>query len=263
MKVLVLGAGKMVEAILTGLMKNHDLSEFQIFSPSGSSAKRLADKVGSQALVDLTSVKKPDWILLGCKPQQLAEASHLLPDHLRECEFVSILAALTEEKQLSVLRAKKLIRLMPNLPVEFNQGVCLLSSVSSGNKLEAFEKVFSDLGHAFIVSESELDELTLLTGSGPAFFYEFARYLAGSFASLNDQKREELVRLVMFGSALSAQNSSSSLEQMISAVTSKGGVTIATLEAWRERSLGLIVKDGLETGKKRMTKIMESLNERS
>jgi pyrroline-5-carboxylate reductase len=259
MKVLVLGAGKMVEAILSGLMKSYDLSNFEIFSPSGTSAKKLAQKVGAKVVLDLSTAKDFDWILLGCKPQQLVVASELLNNSLREKIFVSVLAALSEEKQLKVLDAKKLIRLMPNLPVEFNEGVCLLSSASSHESLTFFEKIFSTLGQAIIVKEAELDELTLLTGSGPAFFYEFARYLAGTFESLDEQKREDLIRLVLIGAAESLKRSSSSLEQLTNAVTSKGGVTIAALESWRSQSLEKFIEKGVDAGKSRMKSIMESL----
>ncbi len=249
MRVLVLGAGKMVDAILTGLRKTENLSEWMIYSPSGTSASRLAGKVGARAVTDLAAVKNPDWILVGCKPQQLIELKATLGDGFRESLFVSLLAALSEKDQLRILQAKDLIRVMPNLPVAFNEGVVLISSASSKGRLSSFQTLFSKLGQALVVEGPALDELTLLTGSGPAFFYEFARSLGNSFTALSGEEREKLVRQVLKGSAHSLAGKES-LEEMVSAVTSKGGVTIAVLDEWRDH-LPKLLGEGIEAGRRR------------
>ena len=64
MKVLVLGAGKMVEAILVGLQSKMSLKDFHIFSPSGVSAEVLATKVGATYLKSLENISNPDFIFL-------------------------------------------------------------------------------------------------------------------------------------------------------------------------------------------------------
>ncbi|MCM2348865.1 MAG: NAD(P)-binding domain-containing protein [Bacteriovoracaceae bacterium] len=259
MKVLVLGAGKMTEAILTGLKKTENLSEWMIYSPSGASAQKLAGKVGARAVLDLTSVKNPDWVLVGCKPQQLPDLKNILNGRFKESLFISILAALSEEDQLKILEVKELIRVMPNLPVEFNEGISLLASHSAKTRLTSMHAFFAKLGTSLIVAESELEELTLLTGSGPAFFYEFARNLAGSFESLDESAREKLVRQVFKGSAKGMVDGGDSLAALTDKVTSKGGVTIAVLNYWREASLAQKIKSGIEAGKKRSAEIRATL----
>lgn len=252
MRVLILGAGKMVDAILTGLKNTEDLSEWMIYSPTGVSARNLAGKVGARPVTDLSQVKSPDWVLVGCKPQQLKELKGLIKDQFNESLFVSILAALTESDQRETLGVKELIRVMPNLPVAYNEGVSLLSSESAAPaRLQSFEKLFQKLGTSMIVPEKELEELTLLTGSGPAFFYEFAHKLAESFSSLNSDQREKLVRQVLIGSAEAVNNQKESLSEMTNAVTSKGGVTIAVLEAWRQAGLDQFLKKGISKGQER------------
>lgn len=255
MKVLVLGAGKMVEAILTGLKKTDNLSEWMIYSPSGTSAGKLAGKVGARSVQDLSQVKNPDWILIGCKPQQLPELKETLAGRFKESLFVSILAAVSEEDQLRILEVKDLIRVMPNLPVEFNEGISLLSSNSAKGRLSSFQTLFAKLGVAHAVSETELEELTLLTGSGPAFIYEFAHHLASSFESLDAAAREKLVKQVLKGSATSAFTSKNSLIESVDAVTSKAGVTIAVLTEWRKAGFGDFIKRGIAAGKKRSAEI--------
>jgi pyrroline-5-carboxylate reductase len=259
MKVLVLGAGKMVEAILTGLKKTENLSEWMIYSPSGISAQKLAGKVGARQVADLAQVKNPDWVLVGCKPQQLSELKETLAGRFKESLYVSILAAISEEDQMRILEIKDLIRVMPNLPVEFNEGISLLSSSSSKGRLSSFQTLFSRLGVAHVVTETELEELTLLTGSGPAFFYEFAQNFAESFVSLDTEAREKLVKQVLKGSALTVNTGKKSLSESVDAVTSKAGVTIAVLTFWRNNNFSDLVKKGILAGKARSEEIKKSI----
>lgn len=251
MRVLILGAGKMVDAILSGLKNTEDLSGWMIYSPSGISASKLAQKVGARAVTDLSKVQNPDWILVGCKPQQLSDLKVLLQGQFQTTLFVSILAALSEEDQRKILDVPKLIRIMPNLPVEFNEGVSLISSQSAADRLSTFQSLFQKLGTSLIVQENELEELTLLTGSGPAFFYEFAAKLAENFKSLDSSHRESLVRQVLVGSSLVLKNQDKSLSELTNAVTSKGGVTIAVLDEWRKLGLGEFLKKGTDKGAER------------
>ncbi len=261
MSVLVLGAGKMVESILVGIKKTQSLSGWQIYSPSGKSALALATKVGARALSDLASAKNPEWVLVGCKPQQLKELKLTLNGLFKDSLYVSLLAAVTEADQRDILGVKKLIRIMPNLAVKINQGVSLLASTSAVNELESFNLIFSKLGVSKIVSEAELEELTILTGSAPALFYEFARKLADSFTSLDHHERELLIRQVLKGSGDLIYEDDKPLISHIEAVTSKGGVTIAVLEKWRDLEMGDLLKAGVRHGQQRTQEIKALLRQ--
>lgn len=251
MKVLVCGAGKMVEAILEGLQNEMDLSQFYIYSPSGVSAKNLAQKVGANWVASPQEVAQPEWVWVGCKPQQLKELGATLGGHFEHSIFVSMLAAIPESYQCQLLGIKKLIRIMPNLAVRYKSGVTLISSLSATDSLPRIRTLFSLLGLAQEVTESELEELTLLTGSGPAFFYEFAKTLSESFTSLSQTQRENLARHVLQGAAITCQKGDGKLDDLISSVTSKGGVTIAVLEKWRSSGMKELTLRGIERGKER------------
>lgn len=259
MRVLVLGAGKMVEAILTGLKTSMDMSEWMIYSPSGKSAAQVASLVGCRAVTDLKMIPAPDWVIVGCKPQQIDSLKETIGDLFKDNLFISILAALSEEVQMKKLGVSKLIRLMPNLPVEFNDGVCLISSNSASDRLDSFKQLFERLGDAVVVSEEELEELTLLTGSGPAFFYEFTALLAESFTSLDQASRERLARHVLSGAAITAGQKNRPLNELINDVTSKAGVTIRVLEKMREANMGKLITESIDAGKTRSKEIRENL----
>jgi pyrroline-5-carboxylate reductase len=259
MKVLILGAGRMVEAILEGLKNESDLSQFYIFSPSGTSAERLAKKVGVNYAASLDDVKDPKWVWIGCKPQQLHELAKSIKGKYPLATYLSMLAAIPEADQLKILGVSKLIRIMPNLPVRFKRGVTLMSSVSAKDELKLVKNLFSLVGLAKELEESELEELTLLTGSGPALFYEFTKMLAMSFTSLSMVEREKLARMTLTGAGLSSDMSGEDLTEMINGVTSKGGVTIAVLEEWRRLKLNEQIQKGVLSGKDRSNVITETL----
>lgn len=262
MKILVMGAGKMVEAILVGLKNKMDLENFYIHSPSGKSAEVLAKKVGANFLGSLDDINSLDIVILGCKPQQLGELSHSIAGRFEDATFVSMLAALSEKTQLNVLKAKKLIRIMPNLPVSFNQGVTLISSESASQDIPKIKILFSQLGLTQVLTENELEELTLLTGSGPAFFYEFTKLMAESFSSLDSASRESLARMVLSGAGVSVASESTDLNTMLGHVTSKAGVTIAVIEEWRRLNMNELILKGIQKGKERSSSIANSIDQK-
>jgi pyrroline-5-carboxylate reductase len=255
MKVLVLGAGKMVEAILCGLSTEMDLKAWYLFSPSGQSAELLSKKVGATWLKDLNTLHSVDLVLIGAKPQQITSIKDVLNGRFKEALFVSMMAAIDERKQREILGTHRLIRIMPNLAVKFKEGVTLLSSQSCADEILKIEDLFKKIGHCETVKEEELEELTLLTGSGPALFYEFSHKLAQCFHSLSDEKREALVRSVLVGAGKSVQAEDQSLSGMIDAVTSKGGVTIEILKEWRRLGLDQTLLSGVEAGLERSKEI--------
>ncbi len=242
-----MGAGKMVEAIMMGLKDSTTLSNWGVYSPSGISAKRLAELTGAQFVSDLEG-QDPDWIIVGCKPQQLKQLADTLNGRFKRSLYVSLLAAIDESTQLEVLKVQRLVRAMPNLSVKYKEGVTLLSSKSAQDELLAATLIFSRLGSAKVMTEVELEELTLLTGSGPALFYEFTQNLSRAFNSLTEKEREQLARQVLLGAAISSSQEISGLTPMIEAVTSKGGVTIAIINEWRAEDFLNVIKSGVKAG---------------
>ncbi len=259
MRVLVLGAGKMVQSILLGLKDIEDLSQWMIFSPSGTSAQKLAELVGAQHIVDLDLALTVEYVLVGCKPQQLGSLKKTIGQRFHHSLFISLMAAVSEKDQKKILEVNSLIRCMPNLPVQFRKGVILLASDSAPEKIHFFQSFFSKLGTSLIVSEKDLEDLTLLTGSGPALFYEFAKHLSESFESLDQFQREALTRAVFIGAAKSVEQDQSSLVDLTHKVTSKGGVTIAILECWRDFDFSGLVRKGINRGRTRTKDIKDQI----
>jgi pyrroline-5-carboxylate reductase len=259
MKILVLGAGKMVEAIALGKSSSNKLSDWGIFSPSKVSAQALATKCGAQFVPELSADLNPEFLIVGCKPQQLQELKTTLNDQYKDAVYISLLAAVDEKTQADILGVKKLIRVMPNLSVKYQEGVTLLSSNSAPEYLSKVSSIFSELGLVKVVEESVLEELTLLTGSGPGLFYEFTRELSLAFNSLPEEEREMLAKQVLLGAGINAKYENQNLTSLTQSVTSKGGVTIAVLMSWREQGLSQVLKAGISAGLKRSMELKKTI----
>jgi pyrroline-5-carboxylate reductase len=259
MKVLVLGTGQMMEGILRGWMGIVDFKDWTLYSPSGVSSQRLASLIGAQWTDKPEDVKGVEWMILGCKPQQLSDVGSKFHKTFNQSTVLSLLAAVDEADQRRILGVERLVRVMPNLGVKFKKGISLISSSSAPSELPKIQELFAHLGLSLIVKETELEELTLLTGSGPAFFYELALNLSKSFTSLDEDSREKLAKAVLSGAGITADQDPRPLRELTSSVTSKGGVTIAVLEKWRESGLMKVVKDGIERGKARTFEIKDLL----
>ncbi len=227
--ILIVGCGNMGGAILAGwLAGGLDPARFTVVDPVLAEAPagvRLLREVPSGAF---------DVVLLGIKPQALGEVAPALEPATRGAVILSILAG----AELATLAAhfpatKALVRLMPNLAAAigksplglFEQG---LDRAGRG----AVEALLAPLGTAeWLASEDQLDAVTALAGSGPAFVYRFIAALAdgGAALGLDPAQAERLARTMVEGAAQLAAASPDTLAELARRVTSAGGTTAAGL----------------------------------
>jgi len=257
MRVLIIGAGKMVDALLSGLRP--DEHDYFIFSPSGISAKALAEKHSINYLT-APFIDSPDIVMLGHKPQQLRDVAEVLKGKFPESIFASLLAAVDEKNQLESLYVKKLVRVMPNLSVGVKKGVTLLSSLSvDSDEMQILKRWLSPTGICVEVNETQLDELTLLTGCGPALFFQFAFNVSKCFETLSLDETLKLTAQVMIGSSDLINKYDGKFSKAIQDVASKGGVTEAILKSWNEGRFFDEIRNGIDAGKIKTQMIKDSL----
>ena len=136
---------------------------------------------------------------------------------------------------------------MPNTPCMIQSG---MTGITFNNHVDAekqdwITRLFSTMGQVSIVSESELDIVTGISGSGPAFLYEIADIIAevGREQGLNDELSLKLIAQTMVGAGQLLLESAKSPNELINEVCSPGGTTITGLTAFRESR----AKDGIRT----------------
>ncbi len=231
----------MATAMVQGMLAKKLYAPRDIICTSAldNTAERLAEKTGIAFSLHLTDLTRETSVLvLAMKPQQLDE----LPAEIgRESEgklVVSILAGKTlEDLRERFPTARNLVRVMPNTPGQIGAGISGFSSLEplSPEDRKAVQGILGSLGEWVELPEDQLDAVTGLSGSGPAYVFEFIAALrdAGVAEGLEESVAERLALATVHGAARLVVETGEKPEDLRDRVTSPGGTTLAGLEALR------------------------------
>ena len=162
---------------------------------------------------------------------------------------MSVAAGITTEAMESVT-SNPVVRAMPNTPTQIAQGVTGLAAGSrvSVDQMAEVEKVFSLLGHVVVVPENQINALSAISGSGPAYLFYIAEKLidvATSHGFTHDQA-EVMVQGTLLGAAALLDQSGDPPATLRAAVTSPGGTTEQAIAHFDEADLGRIFSDAID-----------------
>ena len=182
-----------------------------------------------------------DAVVLAVKPSQMHEACISLKIHLKEQLIISIAAGIRSSDLSRWLGGyKKLVRAMPNMPALIGAGITglfgLSSAISEAERLGA-DRVLKAVGSTLWVhDESELDGLTAISGSGPAYVFLFIESLqqAAEELGFTPKQARKLVLETILGATKLAAQSDDSAHTLRERVASKGGTTEAALNVMDE-----------------------------
>ncbi len=265
MKIGFIGAGKMAEAIMAGLIEKAFARADGIVA-SDISEERLAElsrRLGIRITLDNAEVvRQVQVVFLAVKPQQLDQvlreiAPHLTADHL----VVSIAAGKTTTHIESLLPAGRVVRVMPNIACLVGEGMNVFTrGVRAPVKdTELVKTLLNCCGRALELPEAQFDAVTALSGSGPAFFaYLLDRLVDGAVREgLSRQDALVLAEQTMQGTARMLQVTGMEPAALASAVTSAKGTTAAgrdileteTMAAVLDRTIGAAAQRSRELGR--------------
>ena len=247
-----IGCGKMASAIIKGLIKS-DFSKPEELLATQAEREGLEAKskeLGIEVILDNKElVKRSDVVIIAVKPNQVEGVldeikEFLTPDKL----LVSIAAGVTTHFLESKLSdGTKVIRVMPNTPALVGEG---MSGICGGKfaqeeNLEYIKNLLSSIGKCIIVDESQIDIVTAISGSGPAFFYKVINDIARAGESLGMDYENALLLSIQtaIGSAKMAMNRTVSMEELIANVATKGGCTRVGVDCMEEMNTGKIFDD--------------------
>jgi pyrroline-5-carboxylate reductase len=252
---LMIGCGNMAGAMLEGwLAAGADPRMITVVRPSGR-----APAPGIRTLTALPEDEAPALVLLGVKPQKLAEVAPVLAPALEpETILVSILAGTT----LTTLRAffpapRTVVKAMPNLPVALGRGVTdLYTDAASGSAPKAeVESLMSALGRSeWFDDEALFGAASALTAAAPAFLYRFLDALAAAGVELGlpAEQSARLAAAMAEGASALAAASAETPEQLARRVASPGGTTEAGLGILdADAALKTLVRQALEASRRR------------
>lgn len=240
-RVAIIGAGSMGGAIARGLVESGALDAASIcaYDPNGAALDALASiGVQTAASADEAVAFGTDATIIAVKPQVLAAVMGPLAASLGGRLVVSIAAGVTLATLEGLLPGARVVRVMPNLPLQVLSGATAVcpGDLATSDDAELVRGLFVALGSAQVMTETQLDVAGAVTGCGPAYFALFIDDLtrAGVRAGLPAAACREMALVTMRGVADQLLQSGEHPRVYMEKVTSPGGTTAAGLEAMEE-----------------------------
>ena len=264
----IIGCGNMASAIVKGFYSKNNEVKFLTYTPSYTRAETLALEVNGEAVKELSGLSEAGTIVIACKPQQLGELAKSIEEsslELKDKYIISILAATSIETIQKKLNVSRVTRVMPNTPALIGEGMSLVIHGDNvlENEKEIVDEFFSSCGEiALMPSETIFDQVTTVSGSGPAYVFLFANTMAQKLASwgISEKLAKEIVIQLFKGSSdLMADQNGLTFEKLIANVTSKRGVTIEAVDSYKDSNLEEITSIALDAAYLRSVEIEKSL----
>jgi pyrroline-5-carboxylate reductase len=237
-KVAILGAGRIGEALIVGLLSSgwREPGEIAATSRRQERVAELAERHGVVAtLSNRDAAAGAALVVVAVKPQDidglLGEIGGLI---LPEQTVLTIAAAIpTARIEGRLSPGVPVVRAMPNTPSTVHEGIAGLcaGAHAADQNLDLAEDALSHLGAVVRVPESALDAITAVSGSGPAYFALLAEAMieAGILLGLSREISTQLVIQTMFGTAKQLRDEGMHPVELREMVTSPGGTTIAAI----------------------------------
>lgn len=249
-----LGAGTMAGAMVRGLIAADTAKPEAITCIGGNdpTAANLSRSTGIRAAETFGELLEcADVLIVACKPQTISQ----LPPDLAQLTAHKLVVSIAAGKRLKTLAAvfpsaRNIVRVMPNTPAQIGAGVsgwCSMSPISEDDRATLLS-LLNALGCAVEINESEMDALTAVSGSGPAYLFEFVAALreAGINAGLKPETAAILAQETILGAARLLARSEDSPETLRDRVTSPKGTTFAALESFKANNFRGIIQQAID-----------------
>jgi len=234
------GAGNMAGALIRGLIGTGTVPAGQIIAADPEQARidALAEDLGIRtAPNNAEAIREASVIVLATKPQVFAQLLPRIADSVRpDMLLVSIAAGISTARiERSLPSGSRVVRTMPNTPALVGAGATAIAAGRHSNDadLDLVETLFQSVGIVVRVPEAQIDAVTGLSGSGPAYVFAMIEALrdAGAREGLAEDTALRLASQTVFGAARLLLDQKEAPEVLRERVTSPGGTTRAGLDA--------------------------------
>ena len=255
----IIGCGKMGSALIKGAIKENaiDGHNVMVIDLIPELALKLSKDIGATiAKTNNDLIKNSDAILLCVKPQDMISLSDSFARERSSKLFISIAAGIKiDELENSLKNDDRVIRVMPNTPAMIGQGASAQSKGKNATESDTkfVSKILNAVGISIEVTEKQLDAVTGLSGSGPAYIYTVIEALAdgGVLVGLPKEKALTLAAKTVIGAAKMVTKLDEHPAKLRDQVTSPGGTTIAGLAALESGKLRSTLIEAVKAATKR------------
>jgi pyrroline-5-carboxylate reductase len=262
-RIMFVGAGNMASALIGGLIARGTApASLQAIDPSASQREALGARFGiATHAASGDPVGQADVIVMAVKPQQMHEAVEALAPQIDTQLIISVAAGVRATDLSRWLGGySRIVRTMPNTPALIGLGATGLAMLAGGTDADRklAESIMQAVGQTvWVDDESQLDAVTALSGSGPAYVFRFIESMiaAGTGLGLSPEQSRQLALQTVSGAAQLACASSEPVALLRERVTSKGGTTAAALSVFEARGLDAVVAQAMGAARDRSAEL--------
>jgi pyrroline-5-carboxylate reductase len=261
------GAGNMAEAMLRGLLRGNDFAPAQI-SASGPRRERveeLREKYGIDATTDNHKPASAEIVVLSVKPQIMSRVLDEIADTISPDALVISIAAGVPVATIQARLASgtRVIRAMPNTPALVDAAATAIAGGEHVREsdLEEAKRIFDAIGLTVVLEESQMDAVTGLSGSGPAYVFLILEALsdAGVKVGLSRRTSQLLAAQTLLGSAKLLLETNEHPGRLKDMVTSPGGTAITGLHTLEHGGVRTTLMNAVEAATRRSRELGEAM----
>ena len=252
-----IGAGKLAGSVIRGLLLKNFCAPSAILAsePNVETRGRLEKELAISLTTDNNEIAaKAEIVFLGVKPQMVLAVLRELGDAIANKLVVSFAAGI-RIVQMEAVAPARIMRVLTNTPSAIGKAA---SAFASGTRTtdqdrEKIRAIFGTIGLIVEVNDEQIDAVTPLAGSGPAFVYAVIEALArgGEKMGLSKEASLQLAAQSALGAAEMMITSGKSPKELMEMVVTPGGTTAAGLRVMEERSVADALADAVEAATKR------------
>ena len=262
LQIAFIGGGNMASAIMGGLIKRGLApGQIQVVEPFAEQAAKLQSQFGVRVMAGAqASLGSAALVVWAVKPQVFSQAAAEVRTHTTAALNLSVAAGIRSDSIARWLGSERVVRAMPNTPALIGLGITALlarPAVTAADRLIVEAVVQTTGEHLWLAQEEQLDAVTALSGSGPAYVFYFMEAMveAGIEMGLDAAQARQLALATFVGASALAQASSEPLATLRERVTSKGGTTYAALTAMQSSGLKPQFKAAMQAARQRAAEL--------
>ena len=258
-----IGGGNMASAIIGGLVRQgHPTARLQVVEPWDEQRAKLTQQFPGMAVLPAAGadLQPSDLVVWAVKPQTFKDAATAARPHVSSALHLSVAAGITSESIARWLGTERIVRAMPNTPALVGLGMTglLARAAVSAEDRARVESVVRTTGELVWVNvEADLDAVTAISGSGPAYVFYFLEAMrdAGARMGLAPEVAYQLAVGTFVGAATLAQRSDDPPQLLRERVTSKGGTTYAAITSMEASDMKALFEKALVAAQTRAAEL--------
>ena len=262
-----IGGGNMAQALIGGLIsRGLPPTRITVSDPVEQIRQLLQEKEVHVTQDNVAAIQNADVVVLAVKPQVLATVLRPLKGLLSDKLVISIIAGAEIQTISNLIDSNRIVRVMPNTPALVQTGAhgIYANDVVGTSDRELTSQILAATGLTIWVnSEAQIDAVTAVSGSGPAYFFYLMESMirAGKNLGLDEKVATALTLHTALGAAQMAITSSNTPSELRKNVTSPNGTTQAALEVFDRAQISQNIQSALAAAQKRSQELAQELSD--